>query len=131
MEGQADPVAEKIDTAHPEQSQFLRFSIDLFNHGYFWESHVYFEALWNAHGRKGSEADFLKALIKLGAAGVKFSIGQKELALEHCERAKELIHEVMLDHGKNYLGFDLVVIKNQIGDVEREMKMFQLKPSWK
>ena len=40
-----------------------------------------FEALWNQAGRKGFIADFLKALIKLGAAGVKARLKLKEAAL--------------------------------------------------
>src|SRR6059058_3393109 len=47
------------------------YAIDLFNHGFFWEAHEAWEALWHAAGRKGRTADFLKGLIKLAAAGVK------------------------------------------------------------
>lgn len=107
MEDQSDPVAEKIEFSSPEQSDFLRYSIDLLNHGYFWESHVYFEALWNAHGRIGSTANFLKGMIKLGAAGVKININQKESAKGHFLRAKELFEIVMNAEGQYFLGFDL------------------------
>jgi Domain of unknown function (DUF309) len=107
MEGQEDPVAEPIDPTHPEKSDFLRYSVDLYNHGYFWESHVYFEALWNAHGRRGPIADFLKALIKLGAAGVKFNLKQDKLALEHLDRARELLESILKLEGDLFLGFSL------------------------
>src|SRR5689334_15901904 len=66
--GEPEPKSEPLDLQKPQDSQFLRFSLDLYNYGYFWESHVYFEALWNAHGRQGSVADFLKGMIKLSAA---------------------------------------------------------------
>src|SRR5581483_2092778 len=52
--------------SHP----YLR-GLDLFNHRYYWESHVEFESLWIACGRKGIVAEFVKGLIKLAAAGVK------------------------------------------------------------
>jgi hypothetical protein len=53
---------------------YLR-GIDLFNFGYWWESHEAWEGLWRACGRRGPAADFLKGLIKLAAAGVKASTG--------------------------------------------------------
>ena len=104
---QAEPVAPAIDLAHPEDSEFLNHSLNLYNHGYYWESHVYFEALWNAHGRTGSVADFLKGMIKLGAAGVKFQIQQPENAKVHLIRAQELFSQVLKDEGVQFLGFDL------------------------
>ncbi len=105
MEGMGEPVVSPIDD--PAKNLDLRFALDLYNFGYFWESHVYFEALWNAHNRKGSVADLLKGLIKLGAAGVKNQIAQEELALEHIERAKELFRAVQNNEGDHFLGFNL------------------------
>jgi hypothetical protein len=115
MEGQSDPVSEPVDLNHPEKNVFLRYSLDLYNHGYFWESHVYFEALWNAHKRTGSIADFFKGMIKLGAAGVKFQINQPKNASVHYLRAKELLESIMNAEGSNFLGFDL---KDLIGKID-------------
>jgi len=47
------------------------WGIDLFNHGYYWEAHEVWESLWHACGRKGRTGEFLKALIRLAAGGVK------------------------------------------------------------
>jgi predicted metal-dependent hydrolase len=131
MEGLGDPVATPIDAGHPEANEFLRFSLDLYNHGYFWESHVYFEAIWNAHGRQGSVADFMKGMIKLGAAGVKIKINQQASAVDHFLRAKELFASVMASEGPDYLGFDLKKILKDI-DQAMESQEMQLKvfPSW-
>ncbi|WPU66761.1 DUF309 domain-containing protein [Peredibacter starrii] len=132
MEGQGDPVARPIDLDHPEQSEFLRYSLDLYNAQYFWESHVYLEALWNAHGRVGSVADFLKGLIKLGAAGVKVKINQKASAIDHLLRAKELLSMVMEKEGSLFLGFNLEkiidLIDNSIDSKELSLKVY---PEWK
>lgn len=131
MEGEKDPIAPAIDPQHPEQNEFLRYSLDLFNHGYFWESHVYFEALWNTHQREGSIADFLKAMIKLGAAGVKIAIDQKQSALGHFDRAKELFESVKKAEGPVFLGFDLNFILSQIDSVDSSsLKCFEVHPSW-
>lgn len=131
MEGLGDPVAGPIDRNHPESNEFLRFALDLYNHGYFWESHVYFEALWNAHGRTGSMADFLKGFIKLGAAGVKITIDQKVSAKGHFERARELFVDVMKSEGENFLGFDLKDIIGKIDEtLDSEIACFKIYPGW-
>ncbi len=132
MEGLSDPVSETIDLKFPDQSEFLRYSLDLFNHGYFWESHVYFEALWNSHHRVGSVADFLKGMIKLGAAGVKLNIHQPQSAIEHLERARELFLSVKQNEGVLFMGFDLDFIVKQIDSTlaTSEIQMFQVHPKW-
>lgn len=131
MEGKEDPVAPKLDRLGPEKSEFLRYSLDLFNYGYFWEAHVYLEALWNAHNRVGSESDFLKALIKLSAAGVKLKMGEVTLAKDHFERAIELISEVIEAEGNLFLGFHLLEMKNNILRQEDKKDMeLKLRPSW-
>src|SRR5579862_4989072 len=61
----------KLQPAQWEGNQTYLFGFDLFNAGYYWESHEQWESLWHACGRTGNVADFLKALIKLAAAGVK------------------------------------------------------------
>ena len=61
--------------------------VDLFNHGYYWEAHEAWEALWHASGRAGPTADFLRGLIKLAAAGVKVREGVPKGVASHAARA--------------------------------------------
>ena len=70
----------------------LRWGIDLFNHGYYWEAHEAWEQVWLALGRKGPRADLLKALIKLAAAGVKARENRPRGILSHARRADELFN---------------------------------------
>jgi hypothetical protein len=129
MEGQPDPHADTLDVNTPLKNRTYLYAIDLYNHDYFWESHVYFEALWNAHGRQGSVADFLKGLIKLGAAGVKVQIGQAKHAQEHFERALELFEAVEKAEGNKFLGFDLHDLKIKTRDAISEgLTSFVLSP---
>ena len=72
-----------------EQAVFL-FALDLFNHGYYWEAHEAWEALWKRRGRVGPEANFFQGLIKLAAAAVKASEGRPNGVRRHCQRAREL-----------------------------------------
>lgn len=132
MEGEGDPLAEPLIASRPQENKFFRYALDLYNHGYFWESHVYFEALWNAHKRQGSVADFLKGMIKLGAAGVKFKIGQKPAAIGHMERALELFATVQSTEGDIFLGINLKQLIEQIKKniISGELN-FPVIPEWK
>ncbi|MFZ4713166.1 MAG: DUF309 domain-containing protein [Bacteriovoracaceae bacterium] len=131
MEHEEEPMAEKVDLLMPQKNESLRYALDLFNHGYFWESHVYFEALWNAHGRIDDVAIFSQAMIKLGAAGVKLAINQDEAATGHLERAQELFVQLQTAHGTNFLGFSLNTILEQIKlSLEGELKLFPVYPLW-
>jgi hypothetical protein len=92
-----------------QESEHLDFlyALDLLNHGYFWESHVWFEAIWNAHGRVGVSADILKALIMIGAAGVKARLGQEAPAEGHLKRAQALLLPIAALDSKQWLGLNL------------------------
>jgi len=73
-----------------------RAGIDLFNHGYYWEAHERWEAVWHAAGRRGAMGDFLKGLIKLAAALVKGRAGRALGVERHARRAVELFSSVAL-----------------------------------
>ena len=69
------------------------WGLDLFNHGYYWEAHELWEAVWMACGRKGASADFFKSLIKLAAAGVKAREGRVAGVRLHARRALALLQQ--------------------------------------
>ena len=77
------------------------FGIDLFNYGFYWESHETWERLWIAFGRSGRDADFVKGLIKLAAAGVKAREGRSAGIARHACRAGELFRQVSQDPAGN------------------------------
>ena len=77
-----------------EDSVSYLLGIDPFNHGYYWESHEAWEALWHAAGRHGTTADFLKGLIILAAAGVKAREGNRDGMGRHARRGADLFSRV-------------------------------------
>jgi hypothetical protein len=100
--------AAPLDPAHWQLSREYLLGCDLFNHGYYWEAHETWEGAWNACGRRGTEADFLKGLIKLAAAGVKVREGRAEGVARHGSRAGTLFRGVrQVVGGGRYLGLDL------------------------
>lgn len=71
----------------------FNWGVDLFNFGFYWEAHEAWEGVWNAFGRTGSRAGFVKGLIKLAAAGVKALEGNARGVERHRNRAIELLNE--------------------------------------
>ena len=106
--GLSAPFSREEMQTHPD----YLYSLDLYNHRYCWEGHVWLEALWNQLGRRGETADFLKALIKICAAGVKEEMGAPEVARGHLARALELARDVP----EFYLGLDAASIKRTLAE---------------
>ena len=102
-----------VDPANWRASPEYRRGIELFDHGFYWEAHEVWESLWHAANRTGLIADFLKALIKLAAAGVKVRAGNTAGVISHARRAKQLFRQVAqayrpaLSIDSRWLGCDL------------------------
>ena len=89
------------------------FGVDLYNKGYFWEAHVYWEAAWNGSRRTGDAGNFLKGLILLAAARLKWEVKQPKPALGHFKRSLELISEL---DGDEQFGFK---VSELVDDLQR------------
>ena len=100
-------IVEPLNQDNYDSNEGYLYGLDLFNNGYYWESHVWWEALWNEAGRKGEMADFLKGLIKLGAGGVKLALSQESISQGHIDRALELLIPISKKH-QQYCGIDLI-----------------------
>lgn len=125
-----------------ECGSYIR-GIDLFNHGFYWEAHEAWEAAWIACGRTGHAANFLKALIKLAAAGVKAREGRVDGVRRHASRCLELLDNTPNDADGRFFGLDFeqlqalarslgenaeVVTEHANADVTARIKMLTLKP---
>ena len=102
-----------LDPADWQASRAYLRGIDLFNHGYYWEAHEVWEGLWNACGRLGTVADFLKGLIQMTAAGVKVRQGMPQGVRSLSRGAADLFEKVLADLGSSgprYLGLDVVAL---------------------
>jgi hypothetical protein len=83
-------------TASPHPA--WQHALDLFDAGYYWESHEVWEHLWHSVGRKGVVAEFLKGLIKLAACGVKWREGKPQGAQGHARAAAAHFCRVQQEH---------------------------------
>lgn len=82
-----------------------RHGIDLFNHGYYWEAHEEWEAIWRAAGKKGATADLFKGLIKLAAAGVKYREGRAAGVASHAAKAVAIFTRLAEQQGSAEVGY--------------------------
>ena len=69
-----------------ENEDFL-FAVDLFNAGYFWEAHAYWERLWTLEATPRDVRRLLRALIQTAAACLKLRQGRIAGARKLLDRA--------------------------------------------
>jgi hypothetical protein len=112
-----EPKAIALDVSNFADHPEYLFGFDLYNHGYFWEAHVYWEACWHAVGRKGDVADLLKSLILLSAGRLKYVLNQREPAIVHWKRSYELVSNLAQHH---LLGLDLNSLLENLQEMEKK-----------
>jgi hypothetical protein len=116
MHGASHESPAPLDPSAWRDSATYLYAIDLFNHGFYWEAHEAWESLWHAAGRQGPIAAWLKALIKLAAAGVKAREGNPSGVGRHAQRALELLAEVratLPPHDMRYCGVSLESVERE------------------
>jgi len=123
---------ETDDSVDPNAWQCCRvylMGVDLFNHGYYWESHETWESLWIAAGRTGPLADFLKGLIKMAAAGVKAREGRVEGVRRHALRANKLFRQTANSSQNSpdrYLGLRLDCLIEATDNVLKNFRQYDV-----
>lgn len=115
--GHRDEPPEPLTEENWQANPALRWAIDLFNHGYYWEAHEAWESLWHAAGQRGETADFLKGLIKFAAAGVKAREGNATGVRRHAVRASELLSPF---HGTVQFGLCVDELLAAAAEIDRD-----------
>lgn len=100
------------DTAIGDDDYF--YAVDLFNAGYWWEAHVYWERLWS-HDPAPDAMTLLQGLIQLSAALVKRRQGNREGEAKLLAKALEKLRAVRSRSGGVFMGVRLDPL---IGDIE-------------
>lgn len=93
-EVEAHPLAKISDFGQGPHQELFLYALDLYNHGFYWEAHVYWEALWNAFNRQGINALAIQALIFMAAAGVKWRQEKADAAQGHQAKAQALWNKI-------------------------------------
>jgi uncharacterized protein len=116
--GHTETAMRPLDEASYASNATYLYAIDLFNHGFYWEAHEAWEALWHAAGRRGVTADFLKGLIKLAAAGVKAREGRAAGVRQHAARAEDLFGSVAAGRERMF-GMELAALRRAANDLAK------------
>jgi predicted metal-dependent hydrolase len=87
---------ETLPRAHEpaKHGDALKWGIDLFNHGYYWEAHEAWEPLWLAAKGKDDDRALFKGLVMLAATGVKVREGKRMAALRHAGKAAHALRQL-------------------------------------
>jgi predicted metal-dependent hydrolase len=93
-----------------QRSEAYRYGIDLYNYGYWWESHEVFEELWNGAGHRTEQGNFFQALIQLAAANLKYLSG-------NFQAAENLLRRGLLrlqNRSEFYMGIDVAQLAKEL-----------------
>jgi len=136
------------------EDQLYLFGLELFDKAFFWECHEWLECLWAYLGKVQKEHQekefltniraFLQGQILYSASGVKLLQGQTELAVQHSERAQELIKKAMVSeqmeekfynfhqswikalNANKYLKFDTTKLSAENNSLDLELPQIRL-----
>lgn len=105
-----DQVAEHfmatVKMADVWKNPLFLYGVDLYNQGYWWETHVVLEKLWHGFDRGSGPALFLKGLIQLAAAIIKLEQKRYPVAVRlktsGCQKLK------MAKRAKNKISGDIL-----------------------
>jgi hypothetical protein len=78
----------------PPAADRWEYGLDLFDHGYLWESHEVLEQTWKALPPKTPERDLAQAIILAAAALLRSHLGDERSAATLCARAVALLVRV-------------------------------------
>jgi hypothetical protein len=88
------------------------FGLDLFNLGFYWESHEEWERLLRVTNQDSLPATFLKGLIKMAAAGIKVREESIHGVRRHAASAGEVFADVAAESDVDrYCGLDFTLLQ--------------------
>lgn len=96
------------------ESEPYLWGADLYNHGYLWEAHEAWEALWHVSKPERLLASYLQGLIQCAAAWLKLSMQQPKGFERLSALALEKLDQVAAASGGRYMGLDLETFLPQV-----------------
>lgn len=111
--GRPEPAPAAVTVENWEGSAWYRYGVDLFNHGFWWEAHEVFEALWHAGGHETEEGQFFQALVHLAGANLKLEVGNAPSAVTLANNGLRRL--ARLPH--HYMGLDLRELSESLRNV--------------
>jgi hypothetical protein len=117
--GKETPELTTFDPGQWRKNEQYLYGVDLYNHGYWWESHEAFEGLWRVTARGDIARDYLQGLIKISGAFIKWHLKKRQ--------GLEYLYKGAMDHllkvGKGHSHYMGVNIPAQINKLEKHFSM--------
>lgn len=110
--GEPEPTPRHCHPDRWHEDECYLYGVDLYNHGFWWESHEVFEALWHGAGRTSQPAQFFRGLIQIAASNLKAAMGSPVAARNLCLCGIERLRGVP----SPYMGLDVVRFIRQVND---------------
>lgn len=67
-----------IEPAQWQKNQAYLYGVDLYNYGFWWESHEQWENVWHTTDKDSAYGQFLQGLIQISAAFIKWHLRQHD-----------------------------------------------------
>jgi len=114
--GRPEPALEHFDPSGWQDCAEYLYAIDLLNHGYWWEAHEAFEAIWHAAGQRDTKTGlFIQGLLQIGVGAMKRYLGQQSAAIRLWQGGLEKISLTECF----YLGLDVHALQQQVRELIR------------
>ena len=104
--------SESFDTDSWQECEAYLYSIDLFNHGFWWEAHERLKHVSIGAGRESETGQFVQGLIQVAAALLKHFMREDKGAATLAELGLGNLQEVT----GIYLGVDIATLVIQVQD---------------
>ena len=92
--GVTEPLGEKpLSSAAWWENEAYLFGVDLYNYAYWWEAHEQWEAAWKQ--AEGDTAHLLQGMIQLGAALIKWNLGNDRGREGLWSRSHQHLHQIV------------------------------------
>lgn len=106
--GRKNRTVKALSAENWQENRSFLLAIDLFNHGYYWESHEEWDRLLRASGNESIVGRFLKGLVKMAAAGVKVREHSIHGVRRHAASAGEVFADVAAEtDDERFCGLEL------------------------
>ena len=102
---------ERVDCPPPERwgscEEYL-YGCDLYNHGYWWEAHEAWEALWHVPEKGSVQKRFLQGIIQVAACHLKLLLGRRDGVVRLRASSQEHLRAAIQGiGGLRYMGLDV------------------------
>lgn len=105
--GAQDAAAVYLPAASWRENEDYRFGLDLYNHGYLWEAHEAWEAIWHAARSDELQAEFIQGLIQCAAAMLKLRMQEPRGASKLATQGTARLEGVAGQAGEHYMGLEV------------------------